>query len=1010
MSNPLNLKKTVNLPRTDFPMRAGLPKNEPRWLEFWDEMNLYGRLRQERAGAPLFILHDGPPYANGNIHLGQALNKILKDVIIKSQSMSGKDAPYVPGWDCHGLPIENRVDRDLGKDKAGMSALDIRRKCREYAEQFIDIQRDEFRRLGILWDWKQDRKEEASSQASRTAIYRTLDHDYEAAVVTEIGRFFAAGSIYYGKKPVHWCAPCRTALAEAEVEYAPATDPSVHVAFPLQGIHRRIPALDGIEVKAVIWTTTPWTLPANRALCFHPDFIYSVVKVADSHFLVARDLITATAGKCGWGNPETVAEFTGRDLVGEGDDWSGKQDPPVTALAPFHQDADGPESVLILGDHVTLEQGTGIVHTAPGHGADDYYVSALYGIKPWVPVDDDGRFIPSMVPAYGGRQVFEANADIVKDLQGRGLLLAVEEYAHDYPHCWRCRQPIVFRATPQWFISMDSDGLRDRAVAAIHASKWRPGYGEDRIAAMVSGRPDWCISRQRTWGVPIPIIACTACSGGDDLVHVNDPRFFEHVAQVFAREGSDAWFGATADESGAELQPYGDEQAALHHLLPAVLSCPGCGTRDNLARRFEIVDVWFESGASHSAVLAREGLRWPADLYLEGHDQYRGWFHSSLLIAVNGHDGKAPYHQVVTHGFTLDRDARKMSKSLGNTISPMDLAGERGADIVRLWVSMVNFLEDMPFSLESLTRHSDAYRKIRNTFRYILGNLHDFTPDEHRVPVTELEDLDRHILHQMDELTERVQSAYKRTELHVVAHSLYQFCGVTLSSFYLDIIKDRLYTHAPASASRRSAQTALWYLGTGLCQLIAPILCFTAEEVWQKLPHPAGRKDSVHLALFPQATGAQTDDAGLWRAVHDLRVEVGRGLEGVRRQELIRSGLDARVTLAGSGDMDGFQTEYGLTWANFLAAAGSQLAQLLIVSEVVVSDNAGLDALAVSEGPLAGLAIAVAPHPGEKCSRCWNYVAELSGDQQFPQVCKRCAPRLVEGLAAGAWSEASEDA
>lgn len=1004
MSRTLNLKKTVNLPRTSFPMRAGLPANEPKWLQFWDEIDLYGQLRRERAGAPSFLLHDGPPYANGHIHLGQALNKILKDVIIKSQNQLGRDAPYVPGWDCHGLPIENRVDRELGVAKLDLSPLEIRRKCREYAEQFIAIQKEEFRRLGVFWDWRTDAREEEDGASSRSAIYRTIDHDYEAAIVRELGAFFAAGSIYYGKKPVHWCSSCRTALAEAEVEYAGTTDPSVYVAFPLPGIERRIPALAGKSVSAVIWTTTPWTLPANRALCFHPDLTYAVVQVEQAHYLVARDLIESVAAQCGWQSPATVATFSGRELVGEDDDWTGKAQPPVAAVPPYQEETQGPASLLILGDHVTLEQGTGIVHTAPGHGSDDYYVGARYDIAPWVPVDDDGKFIPHMVPRWGGQHVFKANRAIVTDLQERGLLLAAEDYAHEYPHCWRCRNPIVFRATPQWFISMDHDGLRERAITAIHASKWRPAHGEDRIAGMIAGRPDWCISRQRTWGVPIPILACTACSDEDQLVYINDPAFFAHVAEVFAASGSDAWFGQP-DSSGTTTT-YADEKAALEHLLPAQLSCPGCGSREQLARRFEIVDVWFESGASHSSVLARKGLSWPADLYLEGHDQYRGWFHSSLLVAVNGHNDQAPYRRVVTHGFTLDGEGRKMSKSLGNTISPMDLAGERGADILRLWVSMVNFLEDMSFSQESLTRQTDAYRKIRNTFRYILGNLQQFDPATDQVPLADLEDLDRHILLRFDQVREKVLAAYEKTELHVVAHTLHQFCGVTLSSFYMDIIKDRLYTNAPQADSRRAAQTTLWILGTGLCRLIAPILSFTAEEIWQLLPRLPEHKASVHLETFAPATGAVENHPGVWDAVHLLRVEAGRLLEAARRDGLIRSGLEARVQLTPPADSAAFAAEFGMDWPVFLERVHGRLAELLIVSEVS-TEGQEPPAVNVEEGPLAGLGIHVSRHPGEKCPRCWNLVEALGSDAEFPDVCARCAPRLAEGLGSGAWQEAS---
>ena len=1003
----LDLKKTVNLPRTAFPMKADLPANEPRWLAFWREMDLYRGLRAERAGAPLFVLHDGPPYANGHIHLGQALNKILKDTIVRSRNMAGHDAPYVPGWDCHGLPIEHQVDRELGPRQAGLSHLEVRRLCRTHAERFIEFQRQEFIRLGVLWDWRTDAAEEQAGSANRLAVYRTLDPSYEAAVIRELAAFFDSDAVYYGRKPVHWCPSCRTALAEAEVEYASRTDRAVTVAFPLPDAGAFWPALAGRDVAIVIWTTTPWTLPANRALAFHPDLNYAAVEVAGKVYILAQDRLEATAAACSWNAPRLLATRSGRDLVAAAEALSASA--PRGATAPFADLTGGPPSRLILGDHVTLDQGTGVVHTAPGHGAEDYYVGARYGIAPWVPVDDDGRFIPALVPTWGGMSVFDANAPIIAELERRGLLLAASDLTHEYPHCWRCRGPVVFRATPQWFISMEAGGLREQALAAVRATTWRPAFGATRIGQMIEHRPDWCISRQRTWGVPIPVFACGACSGADDLVHVRDPRFLAHVAEVFAAQGSDSWFGQVT--TGQEPRPYADEAEARAVLLPPGLGCPRCGRREDLARRFEIVDVWFESGASHAAVLGRTGLRWPADLYLEGHDQYRGWFHSSLLVSVGSHAGQAPYRGVLTHGFTLDGNGRKMSKSLGNTINPLDIADRRGADILRLWVAMSDFLEDLWTSDEALERSAEAYRKIRNTFRFILGNLDGFDPATDALPLDELLEVDRWALSRFDEVRERVLRAYDEFELHQVAHTLYQFSGVTLSAFYLDVIKDRLYTSAPRGPGRRSAQTVLEIIGSGLCRLVAPILCFTAEEVWQALPGARDRHPSVHLALFPEPSGAGSGlDEGRWRAILALREEVARDLEEARRAKVIGSGLEARVELAADAEPAEFATAFGRDWSGFLAASLPDLPALLIVSAVESTAAPAAGARRIETGPLRGVSITIQRAAGEKCARCWTFTADVGADPEVPRVCQRCAAHVREGLRDGAWAGAVQDA
>jgi isoleucyl-tRNA synthetase len=973
VSQNIELKTTVHLPTTDFPMKADLPKREPTILDWWDRIDVYGLIRTARQGRRTYVMHDGPPYANNSIHLGQGLNKILKDFVVKAHSMMGFDAPYVPGWDCHGLPIEHRVDKELGPKKTGMTPLEVRALCRAYAEKFIAVQKAEFRRLGVLWDRATDAKEEAENAPSRRAIYRTIDRTYEAEIIRHLGVFFAKGSVYYGEKPVHWCFSCKTALAEAEVEYEDRTDPSVYVKMPIRGLDGRVPALKGKNVFVVIWTTTPWTLPANLAVALHPDLPYVAVEVGSDVLIVAEGLLASVSALLGWEKPKVIATISGKALVGEGSEWIGDLAPIERPYPTVSGPASGP-GVLVLGTHVTLEAGTGCVHTAPGHGTDDFRVGSQYGLPTFNPVGDDGTFIPDKVgPEWlKGAHVLKANDLIVKDLTARGWLLRHDPYPHSYPHCWRCHNPVLFRATPQWFIAMEANGLRERAVAAIHEGSWLPAFGEQRIAQMIETRPDWCISRQRTWGVPIPAVVCTACLPDHPDAYLREPAFFAHVEQLVLASGSDTWFPASGESP----------RQRIDRLVPATVSCPQCGKRDHLAIHDHIVDVWFESGVSHSAVLGREPrLPWPADLYLEGHDQYRGWFHSSLLVAVNDR-GRAPYKGVVTHGFTMDGEGKKMSKSLGNVISPLDVADKRGAEILRLWVSMIDFLEDMRLSPEIIDRNAEAYRKIRNTFRYLLGNLAGFDPVADAVPPSEMEEIDRWALQQLESLRARIVAGYEGHQYHVVYHALNAFVTVTLSSFYLDVLKDRLYTSPRASTARRSAQTVLWRMASEIARLAAPILCFTSEEIWQELEALQGRprwaSSSVHAQVFAEPSGLSFDPAlaERWDKLAVIRELVMKALEAARDAKTIRASLEAQVAISGPEE----------TLA-FLRSFGDELRFLFITSGVTFG----------AEAP--EVTITVLPAAGTKCQRCWNFTQDVGADGEFPGACARCARAVRQILA-----------
>lgn len=939
-------KDTCNLPRTAFSMKANLQTAEPEAVARWDEMNLYGKLREARKGAPLFIFHDGPPYANGEIHIGQALNKTLKDLVVKSRNMAGFDAPYVPGWDCHGLPIELKVDRELGAKKRQMSVADFRRACRAYATKYVGIQRENFKRLGIFGTWD--------------APYLTMNYAYQAAIVRALGKFVEQDMVYKGKKPVHWCMHCRTALAEAEVEYEPHTSPSVYVEFPLadssrEEVARRIPQLAGRSVSVLIWTTTPWTIPSNLAVAFHPDFVYAAYDVDGTAVIVARDLADAVSAQVGkpFGSP--LATFEGRALE------------RLVFRHPLYER----DSLGVLGDYVTLEAGTGAVHTAPGHGADDYHTGGRYGLEILAPLDAGGHFLES-VELFAGLQVFEANPKIADALAARGRLWHREEYEHSYPHCWRCHNPVIFLATPQWFIAMERQNLRERALDAIDRTRWIPAWGRDRIYNMIAHRPDWCISRQRSWGVPIPAVDCTAC--GHALL---TRQLTDRAAAVFEEHGADAWY-----------------ERPLEEFLPAGLTCPSCGGTA-FERESNILDVWFDSGSSHEAVLPfAAGHRWPADMYLEGSDQHRGWFHSSLLVGL-GTRGAAPFKQVLTHGFVVDESGRKMSKSLGNGVEPQEIIKQSGAEILRLWVSMVDYREDIRLGPEVLARTVEAYRKIRNLLRVLVANLYDFDPAHDQVVREKMLEIDRWAMARYADTASRILKAYEDFDYPAIFQAANQLITVDLSAFYVDVTKDRMYTFGAKSAARRSGQTAMFHIVDGLARLLAPVLPVTMEDLWKNLP--GTREASVHLSLFPQEV-ERWHDAPLvdrWTALGHVRDLVNAALEEKRRDKLIAASLSAKVTVIASGEMaallgryrDELATVFGVSHVTVMSPGEAQVVWADVGGDVLVEGAAGIR---------SDVRVVVEKADGVKCQRCWRFVETVSGDGPFEGICERCVEALAE--------------
>jgi isoleucyl-tRNA synthetase len=931
----MDYKKTLNRPSTKFAMKANLPQREPAMLKEWEQKKIYDKLREQSKDKPVFILHDGPPYANGHLHMGHAINKILKDIIVRSRQMSGFNAPYVPGWDCHGLPIEHNVDKKLGKKKRDMTPVQVRQECRAYAAKFVDIQREEFKRFGVAGEWDEP--------------YLTMNYPYEARIAKECGEFALSGDMFLGKKPIYWCCNCQTALAEAEIEYHDHTSPSIYVKFPIKDdVSGLIPEAGDATVSMVIWTTTPWTLPANLGVCLHPDFVYAAVKTKDHGVLImAKELVESVMKEFGMEDYSVMADIAAGDLEKK------------RCSHPIYDR----DSLIILGDHVTLDAGTGCVHTAPGHGADDHIVGKRYDLECYSPVENNGVFSKD-VDLFGGQFIFKANKEINKTLEEKGALLKNENLSHSYPHCWRCKKPVIYRATPQWFISMDKMKLRQKSLEEINNVQWIPTWGRERIYSMIENRPDWCLSRQRSWGVPIPVFHCTDCK----KVHVTRESV-DRIHELFTEYSSDIWFDKDAE-----------------YLMPEGATCEDCGSK-NFTKDHNILDVWFDSGVSHAAVLEeREGFSRPADMYLEGSDQHRGWFHSSLLTAV-GRTGHAPYKAVLTHGFVVDEKGHKMSKSVGNVVAPDKVIKQYGADVLRLWAASADYRGDVSISDNIIKQLSDAYRRIRNTCRFLLGNLNGYNAAEAR-PVSEMTELDRFILHRLHTVVKRCIKAYDEYEFHVIYHTLHNFCVVDLSSFYLDIIKDRLYTSPAEAQERKDAQATMAMILDALVKIMAPILPFTADEIYSHMPAD-DRKESIHMEDMVTLNDAWEDKdlAAKWENIRALRAEVTKALEEARAAKLIGHPLDASIEIKlPEGEL-----------ADQVKNLPGELNDIFIVSEASLNDT--LEGEVYEGKEIEGLAIKVSKATGVKCERCWRFDTSIGDDTEHPTACVRCATALKTILA-----------